>query len=168
MSSSNEILAPLLAKGGAEKRRTTLRTGGRRALVVKDILPKVRYSFIKIGMKLSLLINHFHQKPLSSKTIFIKNHFHQKPLSSKTTFIKNHFRQKPLSSETIFIRTIFLQTIFIKIQFHPISSKTISSTITHCQKPFSSKNHPRQYQSHSMSIVISQPSTVFSSYTPNT
>ena len=61
----------------------------------------VKYKFIK---------NHFHQKPLSSKTNFIKkplsskNHFHQKPVSSKTTSIKNQFHQKPFSSETIFIR----------------------------------------------------------------
>ena len=53
---------------------------------------------------------YFHQKPLSSKTsfikktTFIKNQFHQRPLSSKTTFIKNQFHQKPFSSETIFIR----------------------------------------------------------------
>ena len=58
--------------------------------------------------------NHFHQKPLSSKTTFIKNHFHQKPLSSKTTFIKttfikNHFHQKPLSSKTTFIKNHFHQ-----------------------------------------------------------
>ena len=65
----------------------------------------VRYSFINISMKLSLFIkNHFHQKPLSSKTTFIKNRFHQKPLSSETTFIRNHIHQKPHSSETTFIR----------------------------------------------------------------
>ena len=71
----------------------------------------VRYSFIKIGMKLSLFIkNHFHQKPLSSsKTTFIQN-----PLSSKNIFIKNH-HQKPLSSKTTFIQ-------------NPLSSKTIFST----------------------------------------
>ena len=60
---------------------------------------------------------HFHQKPLSSKTTFIKNHFHQKttfiknqfhqrPISSETTFIKNHFHQKPISSKTNFIRAL--------------------------------------------------------------
>ena len=43
---------------------------------------------------------NFHQKPLSSKTTFIKNHFHpnhfhQNPFSPKTTFIK-----KPLSSKS--------------------------------------------------------------------
>ena len=49
---------------------------------------------------------HFHQKPFSSKTIFIKNQFHQKPISSETTFIKNHFHQKPISSKTNFIRAL--------------------------------------------------------------
>ena len=44
----------------------------------------VRYGFIIIRMKVVNFI----------KKIFIKNHFHQKPLSSKTTFIKNHFHQK--------------------------------------------------------------------------
>ena len=44
----------------------------------------VRYGFIKIRMKVVNFI----------RKIFIKNHFHQKPLSSKTTFIKNHFHQK--------------------------------------------------------------------------
>ena len=49
-------------------------------------------------MKLSLFIkNHFHQKPLSSKTTFIKIHFHPKPLSSE-----NHFHQNPVSSKTNF------------------------------------------------------------------
>ena len=63
---------------------------------VGAMLHVVKYKFIKI---------HIHQKPLSSKTTFIKNHFHQKttfikkPVSSKTSFIKNHFHQKPFSSE---------------------------------------------------------------------
>ena len=58
----------------------------------------VRYGFIKIRMKVVNLI----------KKIFIKNHFHQKPLSSKTTLIKNHshqkttFIKKPLSSKNHF------------------------------------------------------------------
>ena len=76
---------------------------------------RVRNSFIKIGMKLSLFIkNHFHHKPLSSKTTFIKNHFHQKRLFSNTVFIRsnfhpnhfhpNNFRQNPISSKTIFIK----------------------------------------------------------------
>ena len=78
---------------------------------------RVRYGFIKIRMKVVNFIknifikNHFHQKPLSSKTTFIrttfirttfiKNHFHQKPFSSKTIFIKNHFHKKPLSSKRL-------------------------------------------------------------------
>ena len=90
----------------------------------------VRYGFIKIRMKVVNFIknifikNHFHQKPLSSKTTFIKNNFHQnhfhqttlikiqfhqKPFSSKTIFIKNHFHQKQLSSRTIFIKNDFHQ-----------------------------------------------------------
>ena len=70
----------------------------------------VRYGFIKIRMKVvNFIKNHFHQKPLSSRTTFIKNHFHQEPLSSKTTFIKNHFHQKPLSSRTTFIKNHFHQ-----------------------------------------------------------
>ena len=87
----------------------------------------VRYGFIKIRMKVVIFIkNHFHQKPLSSKTTFIKTtfirttlikiHFHQNPFSSKTIFIKNHFHQKPLSSRTIFIKNHFHQK--------PLSSKT--------------------------------------------
>ena len=71
---------------------------------VPDVMDRfywVRYSFIKIGMKLSLFIpkifiqNHFHPK-----TTFIQNHFHP-----KTTFIQNHFHPKatfipkPLSSK---------------------------------------------------------------------
>ena len=104
-------------------------------LCVLQMFGAVRYSFIKIGMKLSpsskplsskttFIKNHFHQKPLSSKTTFIKNHFHQ-----KTTFIKNHFHQKPFSSEAIFIKTIFIQTIFVKI---PLSS---SQTLNPKLKP---------------------------------
>ena len=81
-------------------------------LCVLQMFGAVRYSFIKIGMKLSP----------SSKTTFAKNHFHQKPLSSKTTFIKNHFHQKPFSSKTIFIRSHFHQNHFRQ---NPISSKTI-------------------------------------------
>ena len=101
------------------------------------VVPRIMmYGFIKIRMKVvhfikkfssktTFIKNHFHQKPLSSKTIsskttFIKNHFHQKPLSSKTTFIKNHFHQNPLPSKTT----------FIKNHFH--------------QKPLSSKNHFHQ------------------------
>ena len=66
-------------------------------------------------MKLSLSI-----KKLSSKNTFIKNHFHQKPLSSKTTFIqttfiKIHFHPKRLSSENHFHQ----KTTFIKFQFRP-------------------------------------------------
>ena len=104
------------------------------------IMEMVRYGFIKIRMKVVNFIkkifikNHFHQKPLSSKTTFIKNHFHQNhfdqnhfdqnPLSSRTTFIKNHFHQKPLSSKTTFIKNHFHQkpfsskTTFIKNHFH--------------------------------------------------
>ena len=58
---------------------------------------EVKYKFIK---------NHFHQKPISSKThfhqktTFIKKQFHQRPLSSKTTSIKNQLHQRPFSSET--------------------------------------------------------------------
>ena len=114
----------------------------------------VRYSFIKIGMKLSLFIpkplssqNHVHQKPLHHKP------FSYKPFSFKSNFTQNHFHQNPISSN------------FIQNHFH---EKPHSSTITHCQKPFSSKNHPRQYQSYSMFIVISQPSTVFFHPTPQT
>ena len=91
----------------------------------------VRYSFIKIGMSLSLCI----KRPPSPKTTFIKNHIHQKPLSSNTTFIKihfssktnfirkkHHFHQKPLSSKTI----------FVKIQFQ---QKTLSSKSNFIKKP---------------------------------
>ena len=92
------------------------------------VVPRIMmYGFIKIRMKVVHFIkNHFHQKPLSSKTTFIKNHFHQKPLSSKTTFIKNHFHQKPLSSESTSIKNHFHQK--------PLSSKT-----TFIKKPLSSK-----------------------------
>ena len=104
--------------------------GGHRVVAYPVLL--VRYGFIKIGMKSGQFHQkNFHQKPLSSKTIFIKNHFHQEPFSSKTTFIKNHFHQKPLSSRTTFIKNHFHQeplssrTTFIKNHFHqkPLSSK---------------------------------------------
>ena len=46
MSSSDESLAPLLAEEDVavrrRQRRITLRTGGRRVLVVKDVLPHAR------------------------------------------------------------------------------------------------------------------------------
>ena len=63
---------------------------------------------------------HFHQKPLSSKTTFIKNHFHQKPFSSETTFIKNHFHQKPISSKTNFIRALP-----VRGTHHPSKNNTV-------------------------------------------
>ena len=65
---------------------------------------------IHVAREISFIKNHFHQKPLSSKTTFIK-----KPLSSKTSFIKDHFHQKPISSE-------------------PFSSEPFSSETTSCQR----------------------------------
>ena len=122
---------------------------GERAVVWAGLdMAVVRYGFIKIMMNVvNFIKNHFHQKPLSSKTTFIKNHFHQKPLSSKTTFIKNHFHQKPLSSKTTFIKNHFHQkplsskTTFIKNHFHqkPLSSKTTFIKNHFHQKPLSSK-----------------------------
>ena len=57
---------------------------------------QVRYSFIKIVMKLSLFIS----KPLSSKTTFIPNHFHPKRDNFiKNSFIPKQFHPKPLSSQ---------------------------------------------------------------------
>ena len=93
--------------------------------------------------------NHFHQKPFSSKSTFIKNHFHQKPLSSKNhfhqnathqnaTFIKNHFHQKPLSSKTI----------FFKNQFH----QRPSSETNFITKPFSSKTNFIKNQFHQSTL----------------
>ena len=93
-----------------------------------------------VSSKLDEIVT-FHQKPLSSKTTFIKNHFHQKPLSSNTTFIKHHFHPTPLSSNTSFI-----QTTSIKNHFHqkttfirkPLSSKKKKHFL---QKPLSSKSN---------------------------
>ena len=86
----------------------------------------VRYGFIMIRVKVDNFIkNHFHQKPLSSKTTFIKNHFHQKPHSSKTTFIKNNFHQNHFHQNHFHQNPISSKTTFIKNDFHqkPLSSK---------------------------------------------
>ena len=40
--------------------------------------------------------NHFHQKPLSSKTTFIKNQFHQKPIPVRGTQGPRHLTQTRL------------------------------------------------------------------------
>ena len=70
-------------------RKTGGRAGGR------ERGEGVRYTFIKIWMKLSL---------------FIKNHIHQKPHSSKNTFIKN-FHPK---------YTFIPSTLSSQVHFHPI------------------------------------------------
>ena len=107
----------------------------------------IRHSFIKIEMKLSLLIkntfinNHFHQKPHSSKHHIHPHHFHPNPISSKTIFIKIQFHPKPFSSKNS----------FIKKQFHPkpFSSKT----------PLSSNNSKPQTQNPKLQTPNPKPQT---------
>ena len=118
-----------------------------------------------ISSKTTFIKNHFHQKiknHFHQKTIFIKNHFHQKPFSSKTSFIRNHFHQKPLSSKTTFIKNHFHQkpfsseTIFIRNHFYqkPLSSKTIFIKKTFSSKNIFIKNHFHQKPFSSETISI--------------
>ena len=52
--------------------------------------------------------DHFHQKPLSSKTTFIKKPPHQKTTSIKKPPSSKKFHQNPHSSETTLFRSLGL------------------------------------------------------------
>ena len=70
--------------------------------LVKDTVPTVTFTFIQIGMKLSLFI----------PKIFIQNHFHPKPLSSKTTFIPTPKPQsQPHTPELLKSKTLKPKTL---------------------------------------------------------
>ena len=71
---------------------------------------RVRYTFIQIGMKLSLFI----------PKIFIPNHFHPKPLSSSTIFIPHPKPQpQPHTPEPLDPKTLHPKTFSFKWKFKP-------------------------------------------------